>query len=343
MTDQANTQREKPDDDTTMGLVKGLTLAGAAVLMLGVLVWPCTGVASGMNHRHDWQTPAVAETLMHVGMIAAVIHFIVLLAAAFLDRVHFTRTAAVLVCVTALASTITYVGLLRWGSAELDVKHPVHEIDRYATSGRREVMMAIAAGDETHVRQFVDSGGSLNFSGQLNRTNPLWVAYDAQNESMFQLLLELGADPAADYWYEYHTLVLVLRNGQSQWLKHMLDAGLNPNMTVGYNHEPLIIVAARSNRQSDAMLRLLVEHGAVVDVNVDGTSPLKAAVESDNWPGALYLLQFASAEDLTAVSQFIEERKTWPSHANRSSRQEREFMDALKKAIDEPAPSDGDQ
>lgn len=314
-----------------------LTTLSAGVLIIGILGWPCSGVAARMGHRHDWQNPQVAELFMSAGMIAAAIHFAVLLIASTAENMKHPRIALAILLIGALGSVGTYYGLYRWGSEELEVRYPVHEVDKFESEEQRELLIAIADGNDLKVRQWAIDGNDLNFRGS-SGSNPLHVAYAARDLDMFQLLLDLGADHDRNHRFGRDVRDSIVRTGNLEWLTVLLDSGMDPNSKIGSRKTPLIVIAASSNNLD--ILQLLLGRGADLEaIGSSRTNTLQSAISWDHWKVARFLLPKVSANQRQITLDMMKRNSNFVG-ASRATSERAEFIKLLEQAVqkDELAP-----
>ena len=109
--------------------------------------------------------------------------------------------------------------------------------------------------------------------------------------SMLKVLLEYGALPEFGFKSTLADGALRARNGaeceeggQLGMAKMLLEASADPNRTDEYSRTPLILVACgdagQSREERSALVRLLVQHGALLEQRKHSKTPLIIAVES---------------------------------------------------------------
>ncbi len=147
--------------------------------------------------------------------------------------------------------------------------------------------------DHYHLQQLLERGVAPDVKDRAGRT-ALFTAVAAGKDKNVRWLLKQGLDVNHRDRFGLTALQTAVENGQLGALKILLEAGANPAQVLA-NGDGLLHFALRLDRVDSA--RLLVKHGAPVNLrNKEGWTPLDVA-EAKRLPGAIQHLKQAGAEN----------------------------------------------
>jgi ankyrin repeat protein len=166
-----------------------------------------------------------------------------------------------------------------------------------------QLCKAIESRDIHECENLIASGANVNAKGKDGMTPLMW-AYPAQNSETFTLLLRHGADSNVTISSDLNTqgtlvigdsvAILAARKGQCDYLKAVLDHGIDPNLKNKRGDTLLHLVIKGSRPVRWQCIQYLLDHGA--DINALSTAydntPVMAAVSyAEDYNVALLLLR----------------------------------------------------
>ncbi len=207
-----------------------------------------------------------------------------LLQLAMLSRSTDTAAAALLLERGADPSAADFRGFtpLHVAARRGDVSH-VRLLVRHGAAlearvGSGQTPLLLAAYEQRHAAAaaLVEAGAELDVRDPNNGRTALAVALARRDREMARLLVDAGARsdiPGDDGWTPMHFAV----DGEYvEILRAMLDAGHSPDAATPRVGSALYVAAIRGRTEA---ARVLLEHGAALDVRHQGWTPLAAAQE----------------------------------------------------------------
>ncbi len=204
--------------------------------------------------------------------------------------------------------------------------------DIFGHGAVRDLARAAAAGNADAVAQARHAGANPNARGKEGLT-PLFWSIMANNAAGVQALLQAGADPNMPMhlnngkgfqWDEYP--VVIAAKGKPAVLKVLLENGGNPDSR---SHKLSALEAAISCLDC---VKLLVKHGANVNLVLQGESAGFAAVATGEFDVVIYLLQHGYNVDLARLAWHAQDFGG-PAHSDPRKQQ---IVDMIKAKGIEP-------
>ena len=225
-------------------------------------------------------------------------------------------------------------------SCQMTETHSPEEFRLYAATvadifGRgavRDLARAAAAGKPDEVARAVQAGADPNARGKEGLT-PLFWSIMANNAAGASALLKAGANPNLPMrlnngkgfeWDEYP--VVIAAKGKPEVLKVLLENGGNPNSR---SHKLSALEAAISCLDC---VKLLVKHGANVNLVLQGESAGFTAVATGQFDVVIYLLQHGYNVDLAHLAWHAQDFGG-PAHSDPRKQQ---IVDMIKAKGIEP-------
>lgn len=145
----------------------------------------------------------------------------------------------------------------------------------FADAKSNELAMAVQANDVELIERLVRQGASPNAIDREGSTL-LMYALKQDRESAFRKLLALGADPnRQDAQTGYTLLHFTAMNRDSRWLRALLAAGANPNISNASLETPIFKALTADNSEN---VQLLLDAGA--DINHTNSGGYTVAMEA---------------------------------------------------------------
>lgn len=181
----------------------------------------------------------------------------------------------------------------------------------------RQIAVAAGNGDVEMLQNFVNQGLNIDSLGTLGVT-PLYWAIREGNVSGFQKLLELGADPNAQFKDGGTILRWAVRNQKSDFLKLALEFGADPNQRSLIANETPIFQSLNFTSPLGELtaLKLLLKNGADPNAQNNRGVPMILIAANSMRFDAVYELLNAGANprlaDKTGYSfiDFVRDNKT---------------------------------
>jgi len=178
------------------------------------------------------------------------------------------------------------------------------ELDDLGTIGFQDwtaLAMAASKGNQRLVDMFLGLGADVNADAGDQHTT-LIAAIDTEHcdQNVLATLLAAGANvnetsDVGEEIYAGTALVAAVRRANAKALNILLDHGADPNMLNGFLRSPLMEAV---NNNDDAVVDLLIERGADVNLTVD---PNEDLTDFDTDYGASTALDVAAAEGYVAL------------------------------------------
>ena len=170
------------------------------------------------------------------------------------------------------------------------------KINEFAEGPERALEKAIKSGDFDAVKLALPKA-KINAKG-ISQTTPLTLALDQLRErktgvEILRAVLDAGADPnvgGGTSILPLEAAIGLTRAHGTEPMLLLLKAGAKPNQKSNLG-EPAFFMAA-GNGIAVTVLKALIDHGADVKLlNAQGYSAVYTAINTQNWPVALYLLE----------------------------------------------------
>jgi hypothetical protein len=165
----------------------------------------------------------------------------------------------------------------------------------------RTLANAAGKGQISTVDKLLRQGVDINSKGTENATVLFW---SMRNETGFNHLLEMGADPNVVFGDGGSVMHWAARKSDCSMLEAALKHGGNPNLKAGmYGGSPLFeTITVGNNKGIPECLKLLLQSGADINLQDDkGQTILLMAADLARFDIVLYLLQ--QGADITAVDK----------------------------------------
>lgn len=174
--------------------------------------------------------------------------------------------------------------LLEYG-ADPDALHP---------DGFRPLHLAVARDDQAKAEALVEFGADPNTVAE-NGQSVLYVALSTTTgDAIIRMLLEHGADPQTHDPDGFSLLHLAVARDDPAKAKVLIEFGEDPN-GVDASGVVTVLLYAVSNTTGDAMIRMLLEHGADPEMpNSEGNIPLQIALDKRDPAKIVALIEFGA-------------------------------------------------
>ncbi len=230
----------------------------------------------------------VAFMLVPSGVLAAAVALFVFAASPLLRGAAFMLAAAPVIIVA-----FSFINAGSTMSQYTDANGKTHE---FAEGPERALEKAIKSGDFQAVKLALPTA-KINAKG-ISETTALTMALDKLRDgsndfAILRALLDAGANPNAGGGTSILPLeqaIALTRTHGAEPMLLLLKAGANPNQKSN-SGEPAFFMAAGTGINA-AVMKTLAEHGADARLlNGQGHSAVYTAINTQNWPVALYLLE----------------------------------------------------
>ncbi|MBC6975395.1 ankyrin repeat domain-containing protein [Bacillus sp. Xin] len=148
------------------------------------------------------------------------------------------------------------------------------------SKGRTPVMIATYGNDVKTAKILIDAGADVNIRDGM-KNNPFLYAGAEGYLEILKLTIDAGADPTLTNRYGGTALIPAAEHGYIEVIKELLtrtNIDVNHVNNLGWTALMEAIVLSDSSKEQQQVIRLLIEHGA--DVNIsdhDGVTPLQHA------------------------------------------------------------------
>lgn len=129
------------------------------------------------------------------------------------------------------------------------------------------------------VRTLLKHGANPNIHSPANDMTPLIQAARQGQIGVMKLLLAKGADVNAFSKFDSSALFVAAQKGRADVVKLLLERGANPNYVNDFEMREAALAVAAS-RQDAGSVRLLITHGADVNLGGEDNTPLTAAAST---------------------------------------------------------------
>jgi uncharacterized protein len=155
--------------------------------------------------------------------------------------------------------------------------------------GRTPLMLAAGDGRESFVKQLIAAGAEVN-AADVKGNTALHFASASGTPAVIKTLLDAGADPAKKDVYDWMALTEAARLGNVDSVKLLIAAG-TPVDSIDREGKTALIHAAASKRNSEQVVRLLIDAGANLRIyDKENLDALMWSIKEDNEASALLLL-----------------------------------------------------
>ncbi|KFN03601.1 ankyrin repeat domain-containing protein [Bacillus clarus] len=175
-----------------------------------------------------------------------------------------------LLTATEKKETNTVISLLKKGA----------NINTTDSKGRTPLMIATYENDIKTAKALIDAGADVNIQDDM-KNNPFLYAGAEGYLDILTLTIDAGADPALTNRYGGTALIPASEHGYIDVIKELLtrtNIDVNHVNNLGWTALMEAIVLSNGDETQQQVIRLLIEHGA--DVNIpdhDGVTPLQHA------------------------------------------------------------------
>lgn len=229
----------------------------------------------------------------------------------------------------AIAITLTLVlawpllGLLGFGEYRLAWKPASHY---FPDENVEALAKAAAEGDVPAMKKAVAAGADVNYAG-FEDIRPLFWAFSAHNKEGLQALLDLGADPYLEADDSFSLVNIAAGADDPDYLRILLDHGLDPNVPVGHTSDPPIFEAIMQRRKPQ--LEMLLEHCYNLNwVDDYGITAAGTAISIGDIETTYHLVEQGLAHNLLDIAQSIERRTS-------SDPERAEYREKLMRLLEE--------
>lgn len=216
------------------------------------------------------------------------------------------------------------------------------EGDTFTNPAAADLARAVAAGDAAAAKQAVAAGANPDAVDADGLPLLQW-AMKRGDRRAFDLLLDLGADPARGAKQGQTAVGLAAMGQQDTWLVALLDRGASPDTPNTVNGSTPLTDALRTGNLDH--VRLLLDRGADIEArNRSGHTPLIAAAGVNDADAVLLLLEAGADPTATAgngadFQDYL--HKGDPKLLNAGAKRARDRIDALLRergiAVKRPA------
>lgn len=181
-----------------------------------------------------------------------------------------TNMETALLAATEKNETNTVISLLKQGA----------NINAKDSQGRTPLMIATYKNDIKTAKALIDAGADVNIQDNI-KNNPFLYAGAEGYLDILKLTIDAGADPALTNRYGGTALIPASEHGYITVIKELLtrtNIDVNHVNNLGWTALMEAIVLSNGDETQQQVIRLLIEHGA--DVNIpdnDGVTPLEHA------------------------------------------------------------------
>ncbi|MGH1287527.1 ankyrin repeat domain-containing protein [Bacillus toyonensis] len=181
-----------------------------------------------------------------------------------------TNMETALLAATEKNETNTVISLLKQGA----------NINATDSQGRTPLMIATYKNDIKIAKALIDAGADVNIQDNM-KNNPFLYAGAEGYLDILKLTIDAGADPALTNRYGGTALIPASEHGYITIIKELLtqtNIDVNHVNNLGWTALMEAIVLSNGDETQQQVIRLLIEHGA--DVNIpdnDGVTPLEHA------------------------------------------------------------------
>lgn len=181
-----------------------------------------------------------------------------------------TNMETALLTATEKQETNTVISLLKKGA----------DINITDNKGRTPLMIATYKNDVKTAKVLIEAGADVNIQDDM-KNNPFLYAGAEGYLDILKLTIDAGADPALTNRYGGTALIPASEHGYIDVIKELLtrtNIDVNHVNNLGWTALMEAIVLSNGNEKQQQVIRLLIEHGA--DVNIpdnDGVTPLEHA------------------------------------------------------------------
>ncbi|NUC16466.1 ankyrin repeat domain-containing protein [Bacillus mycoides] len=181
-----------------------------------------------------------------------------------------TNMETTLLTATEKQETNTVISLLKKGA----------DINITDNKGRTSLMIATYKNDVKTAKALIDAGADVNIQDDM-KNNPFLYAGAEGYLDILKLTINAGADPTLTNRYGGTALIPASEHGYIDVIKELLtrtNIDVNHINNLGWTALMEAIVLSNGDEAQQQVIRLLIEHGA--DVNIpdnDGITPLQHA------------------------------------------------------------------
>ncbi|QWG52650.1 ankyrin repeat domain-containing protein [Bacillus mycoides] len=181
-----------------------------------------------------------------------------------------TNMETTLLTATEKQETNTVISLLKKGA----------DINITDNKGRTSLMIATYKNDVKTAKALIDAGADVNIQDDM-KNNPFLYAGAEGYLDILKLTIDAGADPTLTNRYGGTALIPASEHGYIDVIKELLtrtNIDVNHINNLGWTALMEAIVLSNGDEAQQQVIRLLIEHGA--DVNIpdnDGITPLQHA------------------------------------------------------------------
>jgi len=165
-------------------------------------------------------------------------------------------------------------------------------IDATEPDGTTALITAVSDSSEKTVKFLLERGANPNGTAESDRETSLWVSVDFFNLTIFEMLLQYGANVAAKTSGGTTPLHYAARHGYGKHVNFLLDFGANiessndagetPLHTATYVHPPLPSAAIYSPHQDERIIASLILNGAnIAAKRNNGNTPIDLVYFAD--------------------------------------------------------------
>lgn len=175
------------------------------------------------------------------------------------------KTKIILLTVTVGTITLAWIGFRSVNFLFYAVENFMTEA--FSEEGAADMIDAVARGDESKVKEFLDAGISPDIQDVEGWTPLMWAVQDG-NIPMANLLIEAGADPDIWDYSENTALLLAIYQNNVDAISALAAAGADVNLADSTGWTPLMSAATYGYIESTA---ILLESGADPDMRDDNS------------------------------------------------------------------------